>query len=125
MKRISLTVLLSVGLISAALIVVRSAAGQNDYWGALAYSRATGRYGFAYDYSTQAEAINHAVVECGVRDCRGVVWFHNACGAFARGRGTWGWAIGETRWQAQERALAECRKHGGGCRTIAWSCTTR
>jgi serine/threonine-protein kinase len=125
MKRILLIFLLVLCLLSVALRDAPSAAGQSDYWGALAYSNATGRYGFAYDYPTQAQAINKAVVKCGIRDCRGVVWFHNGCGAFARGSGVWGWAIGDTRADAEERAIAECRKHGGGCRAIAWACTTR
>jgi len=125
MKRVSLTMLLALCLVAAALTIVRSAKGQNDYWGALAYSNATGRYGFAYDYSTRAEAIRQAVYKCGVRDCRGVVWFHNGCGAFARGRGGWGWGIGDTRAEAQARAVAECRQRGVNCRVIAWACTTR
>ena len=125
MKRIGLIFLLVLCLFSVALAIVPSTASQNDYWGALAYSNATGRYGFAYDYSTQAQAINVAVEKCRASDCRGVVWFHNGCGAFARGNRAWGWAIGDSRAEAEERALAECRKHGGNCRGIAWACTTR
>jgi hypothetical protein len=54
-----------------------------------------------------------------------VVWFVNSCGAFAKGTSAYGWGIGGTRAAAEERALAECRKRGGGCRIQVWACTTR
>ena len=119
--------LLSLTLTATRTVARRSAAPatQRDYWGALAYSSSTGRYGFAYDYATQAQAINAAVEKCRVRDCQGVVWFHNGCGAFARGRGAWGWGIGYSRGEAEAKALAECRKHGGYCGIVGWACTTR
>ena len=123
MKRASLIFLLTICFLLLTL-TTPSAAG-HDYWGALAYSSATGSYGFAYDYSTKAEAINHAVGKCAARDCHAVVWFHNGCGAFARGPHAWGWGIGDNRHAAEETALAECRKVGGGCQIVEWACTTR
>src|SRR5437588_11448524 len=135
MRRILLTLTFAFCLLSLTLTAARTSAkpnvaalegaSQNDYWGALAYSSYTGRYGFAYDYRTQADAINAAVNKCRARDCQGVVWFHNGCGAFARGRGAWGWGIGNNRAEAESKALVECRKHGGYCRVIEWACTTR
>ena len=135
MRRILLTLMVALCLMLLTLTATTSSAKRNDagltnfsqrgYWGALAYSSSTGRFGFAYDYRTQADAINAAVAKCRARDCQGVVWFHNGCGAFARGRGAWGWGIGNNRAEAESKALAECRKHGGYCRVIEWACTTR
>jgi serine/threonine protein kinase, bacterial len=120
-------VLLMLFLLSWCLSVTLAGggSGDRDNWGALAYSDSTGRYGFAYDYITQAEAINSAVERCKARDCRGVVWFRNGCGAFAKGNGAYGWGIGDTRAVAEAKALAECRKRGGGCSIIQWACTSR
>ena len=94
-------------------------------WGAIAYSKSTGRYGLTHDYSTQAKAINSAVERCHVNDCQAVVWFTDSCGAFAKGSSAYGWGIGNSRADAEEKALADCRKRGGGCRVAAWSCTSR
>ena len=109
----------------AELTNAQPANAQPERWGAIAYSTATGRYGLTYDFPTQAKAINASVVKCGARDCKAVVWFVNSCGAFAKGSGASGWGIGRTRADAEEKALAECRKHGGACRVVAWACTTR
>jgi serine/threonine-protein kinase len=126
MKRVLLIILLMLCCLSVALAGGGgSRAGRRDNWGALAYSTATGRYGFAYDYPTQSQAINAAVERCNTRDCRAVVWFVNSCGAFAKGDGAYGWGIGDSRAIAESKALAECRKRGGGCRVIQWACTSR
>ncbi|HJQ23609.1 MAG TPA: DUF4189 domain-containing protein [Blastocatellia bacterium] len=95
-------------------------------WGAIAYSYSTGRYGTAYDYATQDQAINSAVERCRANDCKAVVWFERGCGSFAVGYNrVSGWAIGNSRAEAESKALAECRKRGGGCHIIAWACTSR
>lgn len=130
MKRISLIFFLALSLLLMVWAIPSAASrhvysGQRDYWGALAYSYETGRYGFAYDYETKAEATDAAVGHCGVDDCKAVVWFHNACGAFAKGNNAWGWGIGDDREDAEAVALAECRQHGGGCHIVEWACTTR
>jgi hypothetical protein len=91
----------------------------------MAYSESTGRVTYVYDYASQADAINSAVERCGVRDCRAVVWFKNSCAAFAKGGTNYGYSIGETRAVAESKALAECRKRGGGCRIVQWVCTSR
>lgn len=124
MRRFLLIVFLVVCLVSVASPPARSAA-QRDNWGAIAYSTSTGRWGLVYNYPTQAKAVNAAVVRCGVRDCQAVVWFRNGCGAFAKGTRAYGWGIGNSRAQAEENALAECRKRGPNCGIVSWSCTSR
>lgn len=125
MRSIILVLLATFCLMPAMLPKATLAKSVDSKWGAIAYSYATGKYGLSYDYPTQAQAINSAVERCKAPDCKAVVWFENGCGAFARGTNTRGWGIGQTRALAEERALAECRKGGGGCRIVAWACTTR
>ncbi|MBI3654348.1 MAG: DUF4189 domain-containing protein [Acidobacteria bacterium] len=125
MPRVLLVLLLMLWMITAAFAGGKPRPVRRDYWGAIAYSSSTGRYGYSYDYGTQADAINSAVNKCGIRDCRAVVWFVNGCGAFAKGDNASGWGVGETRALAESKALAECRKRGGNCRVTQWVCTTR
>jgi serine/threonine-protein kinase len=126
MRRGLIVLLLGFWCFSVALASGASKAVARDNWGAIAYSNSTGRAGYSYDYATQADAINSAVQRCGVRDCRAVVWFVNGCGAYAKGdNNSYGWGTGTSRAVAESNALAECRKRGGGCRIIQWTCTTR
>jgi serine/threonine-protein kinase len=125
MRRVLLVSLFLFWVLSVAFTSNGARPGRRDNWGSIAYSTSTGRYGFAYDYPTQSQAINAAVERCRVRDCKAVVWFANSCGAFAKGDGAYGWGIGDSRAVAESKALAECRKRGGGCHIIQWTCTTR
>jgi hypothetical protein len=117
--------LLVICLVSVILPPAFSATNQRDNWGAIAYSTRTTRWGAVYNYATQAQAVNAAVERCGADDCQAVVWFRNGCGAFAKGRGAYGWGLGNTRAQSEEKALAACRQRGPYCRVVSWSCTSR
>lgn len=125
MRRMLSIVFLAICLFAVTLTPARSATGQRDNWGAIAYSFRTGRWGLVYNYPTQAQAVNSAVARCGTRDCQAVVWFRNGCGAFAKGRTAYGWGIGETRAEAEGKALAACRQRGPNCRLVSWACTSR
>jgi Domain of unknown function (DUF4189)/CARDB len=124
MKRVMLVLMTAICFAQTSSSDAILAASADDKWGSIAYSDTTGWYGYSYDYPTQAEAINSAVEACGAGDCRAVVWFANSCGSFAIGNGVHGYARGDTRWVAEERALAECRRRGGGCRIIAGACNS-
>jgi hypothetical protein len=109
-----------------ALWLLPAGAQARDNYGAIAYSFSTGRYGYSYDWPSRAEAENYARSQCGIGDCAVKVWFKNACGALAVGRGSaygWGWA--GSRGQAEGSALSECQARSAGCRVRVWSCTTR
>jgi hypothetical protein len=94
-------------------------------YGAIAFSTDTGGVGYSYDYSTQAEAENRALYECGP-DCMVVLWFRNACGALAIGDGNgWGTGWAGSRAAAERSALSTCGKYTGGCFVKQWACTTR
>ena len=114
-------------LLSGATVLSRTARViQERLWGAIAYSTATGSYGFSYDQETQADAINIAVENCTGDDCKAVVWFHNSCGAFAKGtQGAYGWGIDTDRDEAKEKAMAACRTRGAQCHIVQSVCTSQ
>ena len=94
-------------------------------YGALAFDRRDGSYGFSYDYPTQREADERALQKCGP-GCVVVEQFSGMCAAYAmgdnaaegRGRGIW-------HSEAERQALAMCQGTGTNCRIRVWGCTTR
>jgi hypothetical protein len=92
-------------------------------FGALAYSPATGNYGYSYGYSTRAGAESRALGGCKVGSCRVVAWYQNACGALAKGSTGWGAAWAASRAKAEASAIRTCRGQSAKCRIIAWSCS--
>jgi serine/threonine-protein kinase len=97
----------------------------SDRFGAIAYSASSGAWGTSYDYQTRAEAEQRALSRCAQGDCQVRVWFRNACGALAVGRGNcmgWGWASDKD--EAQRKALNNCRQYGTGCSVKCWACTS-
>ena len=88
-------------------------------YGAIAYSSSSGGWGYSYNYGSRGAAERRALRECRVRGggCRTVVWFRNACGALASGRGNaYGWSWNTSRAVARRRAMRECRARTSGCR---------
>jgi hypothetical protein len=97
-----------------------------DYYGAIAYSSSSGRYGYSHDWGSRAEAEDYARSQCGRSDCAIKVWFKNACGALAVGRrGGLGWGWSDSRGAAENVALNECQARTSGCSIRSWACTTR
>ncbi len=94
-------------------------------YGAIAYSKATGNYGYSHGYRSREEAIWEAERRCGTEDCRWVVWFKDSCGALAvADNGGTGYSHGyRSAEQARQRALAECSRRGPNCRILCWSCS--
>jgi hypothetical protein len=101
----------------------------SDSHGAIAYSRETGAYGYAYDHNSQARARQAALRYCTPRasDCRIVVTFVDQCGAIAEtARREVSPGLGKTRKEAEDRSLAACRAAGGkGCAVAAWTCSVQ
>jgi len=104
--------------------------------GALAIDSNQGSaYGFSYGYSSQRDANNRALSECG-GGCHVVVHFSHACAAYAadqaQGSTAYGWGIyepgvvggsGESR--SKNRAISECASRGGSnarCIIRVWGC---
>jgi serine/threonine-protein kinase len=111
--------------IASLLALVAGSASAEDNYGAIAFSQATGSYGYTYDYGSRGSAEQGAINKCSGR-CGIVLWFKNACGALATGSGSGygtGWA--GTRRRAEGVAMSNCRERTGGCSILAWACTTR
>lgn len=99
----------------------------DDNYGAIAYSKSTGNYGYSHDYSSRSQAEQAALGECKSGDCQIKCWFKNSCGALAKaGNGALGysWAASD-RQEAERVALEQCRQRGSNCHIVCWACTTR
>ncbi len=98
----------------------------NTFFGAIAYSKSTGRWGYSYGYGDPSSANNAARNECGRDDCEVKVVFWNGCGALAKGRnGGMGWGTAGSRYGAESRALQECNSVDSDCEIICWACSGR
>ena len=110
-----------------ALVVGAVQAQAYDRYGAIAYSKSTGQYGYSYDYSTETMAKAQALSNCGDVSCHVYVWFRNACGALAKAdNGDLGWGWSGSRGGAEARAIAKCQSVSGrSCNIVCWTCTGR
>jgi len=119
-KRIALVCIATLLLGTAAI------ARDNDRYGAIAYSRRTGRYGYWKGAESRGGAERHAIEACEARDCKIEVWFRNSCGALATGEGgkVTGWAHDTNLHEAEEQAVRACRNEGGHhCHVLISSCS--
>jgi Domain of unknown function (DUF4189) len=118
-KRIALVCVVTLLLGTAAI------ARDDDRYGAIAYSRRTGHYGYWRGAETQAGAERRALDKCEGRDCRIAGWFRNSCGALATGEEgeIYGFGHDIRLDEAKERAVRECRNNGGHrCRVRVSAC---
>ena len=119
LKRIAL-----VGVV-ALLLGTAAIARDDDRYGAIAYSRHTGHYGYWHGAESRAGAERRAREACDRRDCRVEVWFRNSCGALASGEDSeiFGWGHDVSLGEAKEIAIRNCRREGGRhCRVLVSSC---
>jgi hypothetical protein len=126
MKRVLTQLILALVVLSLAALIAPPAAHAWDKYGAIAYSRSSGNYGYSIDHRSRGAAESRALDECGRRDCRVMVWFRNACGALATGRGgVYGYGYAGSRGEAEAIALSECSSRGRGCGVVCWACCSR
>ena len=83
-------------------------------------------YGWAINYSNQANADAYAVAQCG-GSCSVVMRFTHTCAAYAAdqtgGSTAYGWAYDPNVNNASNRALTFCQSRGGtGCIVRVWGC---
>ncbi|SOE08316.1 uncharacterized protein DUF4189 [Hoeflea halophila] len=111
----------------AFVIMGASSAVSADNFGAIAFSKSTGAYGYSYDHQSRQNAEAVAMNECRSRSrgCKVAIWFKNACGSVAIGPNGWGSAWAGSRGNAERAALSNCSKHTRNCKVLAWTCTTR
>jgi hypothetical protein len=83
-------------------------------YAAFAFSNQAKEYAFAYGMPNQSEVEKNALQSCrnlGVSDCKILAWFSNAFGAIARADDrTTGWAYSNSRGEAEQAALQNCRR---------------
>ena len=100
-----------------------------DRYGSVAFSQqGDGGYqwGFTWDFESREVARNRAIAGCrnkGGRSCSEIFRFRNTCGALAIG-GANGWGAGEgaTTFEAQRRALEQCRTTNRNCQVAVSRC---
>lgn len=120
-KKFVMTVLALSAMVASPLLA-------KDMYGALAYSKADGAWGWWADATTQAAASKNALAKCSEHSsgCEVVLEFWNTCAAFATGSGgSYGWAHGPDENQVQSKAVDFCSEHGSGCEVRVWACTSR
>ncbi|MGV8946380.1 MAG: DUF4189 domain-containing protein [Lutibacter sp.] len=108
--------------------------GQNTKYGALAIDKANGfYYGWAYDYSSLAEAENKALQECNSKGGNAEVvlsWSGSGCAAYRTIDGNvgtaYGWGIASTQADADVIATREALKRSGGKTpsNYVWACNS-
>jgi hypothetical protein len=92
-----------------------------EYWGAIAYHRATGAHGYSFDFPSSREAGVAALDGCGNPECIVVASFKGGCGLLMDGPTGPSFAEGATAQEAQTKARLKCTD--ALCQVIAWSCT--
>jgi hypothetical protein len=92
-----------------------------EYWGAIAYERATGAQGYAYDFATERDASVAALESCGQQACLTMITFKSGCGILLDGPQGPVTARGATAQEAEVRARQQCTDPQ--CHVVAWACT--
>ena len=93
---------------------------QSQDFGAISYSPVDDYVAVHIQHPSQKAAEKSARLECRANaatapdSCRPMIWFHNACGAFAdASNGAYGTAWGETPKVANAKAIEVCESFGG------------
>jgi serine/threonine-protein kinase len=100
-----------------------------DTYAAIAYSKSTGSYGYAYNHGSRASAEAAAIKYCKADDASVVVWVHNGFCALAIGddKEAYGYGFsygnGATNTDAKNRALLEARKRTTNARIVLCVCS--
>jgi uncharacterized protein DUF4189 len=85
-------------------------------YGAIAYSRKDKLWGFTYGQNDKATAEKLAMQYCvkqGGAKCQVEATFNNTCGAIAASGDIVTWGTDGTKYNAEQRAVAECKRVGG------------
>jgi hypothetical protein len=104
-----------------------TSAAPADSYGAIAYSRTSGAWGYSYKWASRAKAESVAMQNCAqhAKDCEVTVWFDHKCGAVSADQGpTAFWGTGNSVSQARTAAQNECMKGGRkGCEVQVSECS--
>jgi hypothetical protein len=98
-------------IVTGAVVSAQPANANVNRYLAIAYSPATGQWGYTQSLLDGNQAVNDAVGYClnkGGTDCRIVVWGDNECAALATNpalsHAVWGTGTGPTQQEAEQKA---------------------
>ncbi len=100
-----------------------------DTYAAIAYSPATGNYGYGYNFGSRASAEAAALRNCKADDARVVTWVNNGFCALSLGDDKTKWGVGfsygdgATNTFAKRRALQECANRTTNSRLVICVCS--
>lgn len=100
----------------------------SDTYAAVAFSKSTGKYGYAWNHPSRAAAEKQALANCKAPDAEIVGWVNFGWLVLAIGSdnsyGT-GWEYGDRAFlkTAAMRAITNCRKHQQAIKTIVILCS--
>ncbi len=120
MSPVRLAVVLVLALAGPTQAATYARTAPKNAWGAVAYSSATGAYGYAVDRPSRRAAETDAFRQCG-DGCDVVRTFSNACGAIAESERHYAWDTGASREIAEMKARRKCGSDS--CRIAVWACT--
>jgi len=111
---------------AAEMLLARSEAGH--IYGALAYSKRNGAYGFSTGFGDSESANEYAMEKCGQRGagCYVVISFSNLCASVAADdSGGVFWGTAGTRQEAQRQSMLYCKRDGDAatCEIKVWACS--
>jgi hypothetical protein len=120
-----------VGLLAVSLFAPAAQAMDDDHsieishnsYAAIAYSPATGKYAYAYDYRSRKAAEKVALEKCGADDATIACWINHGFCALALGsdKSCWGvgWEYGNgaNNQRAKEKAMKDCQERTTGVYT--------
>jgi len=96
-------------------------------FGAIAYGRTSGAYGYSHRWGSQAKAESVAKQNCAQHgdDCEIMVWFDRKCGAVVASEDADAfWGLGNSEAQATASAQDKCAQSGGkGCAVQVSHCS--
>ena len=92
-----------------------------EFHGAIAYNRATGAYGYSFDYATPRDAGIAAINGCGETQCIVAIAFKSGCAVLVDGPGGPVVAEGVNAVEAEVKARGRCIDPQ--CQVVAWACT--
>jgi hypothetical protein len=104
-----------------------ASAAPGSSYGAIAYGRTSGAWGYSQRWGSQAKAESAAMQRCKERgdDCEVMVWFDRKCGAVVASEGaTAFWGLGDSEAQARADATNKCAQSGGKtCKVQVYHCS--
>jgi hypothetical protein len=95
-------------------------------YGAIAYSKTDGAYGYSDDWGSRKKAEATALDACRENGpgCEVIVWFFDSCAAVAGSADIVGWGQDVQESRAKKKALEACTRDGGtACTLKVWHCS--